>query len=105
MIDSRIDGPEGKGPRDRKGTGGQGVTEEKRPLGSSRWEGVDRPQPFVGRPGHPSVGAADQSGFGHPSVDLVTLWGVRSIKAASATQGGLGHPSADLVTFWWVRPI
>ena len=36
MVDSRRDGPEGQGPRDRKGTGGQGATEEKRPLGSSR---------------------------------------------------------------------
>ena len=36
MVDSRWDGPEGQGPRDRKGTGGQGDTEEKQPLGSSR---------------------------------------------------------------------
>ena len=36
MVDSRRDGPEGQGLRDPKGTGGQGATEEKRPLGSSR---------------------------------------------------------------------
>ena len=98
--------------RDRDPAIGKGLEAKGPQKRSGRWvpavesgTNADCSQPLVGRPGHSSVGTADQGGLGQPRRSLSPKGRPGHPSVDTADQGDLGHPRADLVTLWWVRPI